>query len=73
MGFPGVFYPGKATAELTKGPMYDVQSVVDNQRFLPDLGGQQHISGGLTEWLHAVSHTGNPSTWEEEVGGLSQA
>lgn len=51
MGFPraSVFYPGKATAELTKGPMYDVPSVIDNQGFLPDLGGQQHISGGLTE------------------------
>lgn len=77
MGFPraDVFYPGKATAELTKGPMYHVPSVVDNQGFLSDLGtgGQQHISGSLTEWLHAVSHTGNPSTWEEEVGGLSQA
>lgn len=29
--------------------MYDVPSVVDNQGFLPDLGGQQHILGGLTE------------------------
>lgn len=55
--------------------MYHVPSVADNQGVLADLGtgGQQPISGELTEWLQAVSHTGNPSTWEEEVGGLSQA